>query len=270
MIGLPIAFGAPAVLLALALLPAIWWLLRVTPPRPRILAYGPTRSVVSQIGEEEKTPAKTPWWLTALRLLVAAAVIVALAGPVYKPSSEEARGTGPLLIIVENGWSSAPQWPAIVGADLARLAVPVKLSLPRAKSVPKGAAETGITPNVSGGTLTLRASPAASLEIQHQGPRILERIAAYFGYPLVREIRLEIGDRRRKTAPKRLLSTGPAPALDNVADPDLRAVLQRLGAARRTRPCSRWRACIRASGSATCSTPPPSCARESPTCACAS
>lgn len=143
------------------------------------------------------------------------------------------------LALGKRGFAEADlvsQWPAIVGADLARLAVPVKLSLPRAKSVPKGAAETGITPNVSGGTLTLRASPAASLEIQHQGPRILERIAAYFGYPLVREIRLEIGDRRRKTAPKRLLSTGPAPALDNVADPDLRAVLQRLGAARRTRP----------------------------------
>jgi hypothetical protein len=118
MIGLPIAFATPAVLLALALLPAIWWLLRITPPRPRMLAYGPTRSVVSQIGEEEKTPAKSPWWLTALRLLLAAAVIVALAGPIYKPSSEEAPGAGPLLIIVENGWSSAPQWPAIV--DTAR------------------------------------------------------------------------------------------------------------------------------------------------------
>jgi hypothetical protein len=118
MIGLPIAFAAPAVLLALVLLPAIWWLLRITPPRPRILAYGPTRSVVSQIGEEEKTPAKSPWWLTALRLLLATAVIVALAGPIYKPSSEEAPGSGPLLIIVETGWSSAPHWPAIV--DTAR------------------------------------------------------------------------------------------------------------------------------------------------------
>ncbi len=114
MMGLPLAFAAPLVLLALIALPAIWWLLRVTPPRPQILGYGPTRSVVSRIGAEEKTPSKTPWWLTALRLLLAGAVIVALAGPIYKPTTDSAPGTGPLLVIVENGWASAPHWPAIV------------------------------------------------------------------------------------------------------------------------------------------------------------
>ncbi len=129
MIGLPIAFATPAVLLALALLPAIWWLLRITPPRPRMLAYGPTRSLVKQIGEEEKTPAKSPWWLTALRLLLAAAVIIALAGPVYKPSTDEAPGDGPLLIIVENGWSAAPHWPAIV--DTARRVIRIAESANR-------------------------------------------------------------------------------------------------------------------------------------------
>ena len=49
MMGLPLAFTAPAVLIALAALPVIWWLLRITPPRPQILGYGPTRSVVRQI-----------------------------------------------------------------------------------------------------------------------------------------------------------------------------------------------------------------------------
>jgi hypothetical protein len=114
MMGLPVAFAAPAVLIALALLPAIWWLLRVTPPRPRVLAYGPTRSVVRQIGTEEKTPSKSPWWLTALRLVIASAVIVALAGPIYKPATDVAPGGGPLLVVVENGWASAPHWQAIV------------------------------------------------------------------------------------------------------------------------------------------------------------
>jgi hypothetical protein len=114
MIGLPLVFAAPLVLLALIALPAIWWLLRVTPPRPQILGYGPTRSVVARIGAEEKTPSRTPWWLTALRLAIAAAVIVALAGPIYKPTTESAPGSGPLLVIVDNGWASAPHWPAIV------------------------------------------------------------------------------------------------------------------------------------------------------------
>jgi len=118
MIGLPIAFTSPALLIALVLLPAIWWLLRITPPRPQLVAFGPTRSLVSQIEGGEKTPSKSPWWLTVLRLLLAGAVIVALAGPIYKPSSEEAPGKGPLLILVDNGWTSAPRWMAIV--DTAR------------------------------------------------------------------------------------------------------------------------------------------------------
>jgi hypothetical protein len=118
MMGLPLVFATPAVLIALAALPVIWWLLRITPPRPQILGYGPTRSVVRQIGAEEKTPSKSPWWLTALRLLVAGGVIVALAGPVYKPSADEAPGQGPLLMVVDNGWASAPHWPAI--AETAR------------------------------------------------------------------------------------------------------------------------------------------------------
>jgi hypothetical protein len=139
------------------------------------------------------------------------------------------------LALGKRGFAEADligQWARIVGPDLARIALPVKLRLPRAKPEPNAG---GITPNVAGGTLTLRTSSAASLEIQHQKPRILERIATYFGYPAVTEIRIEIGDRRRP-APKRPAGKPAAfPALDNVADPDLRAALERLGAARARR-----------------------------------
>lgn len=137
------------------------------------------------------------------------------------------------LALGKRGFAEADlisHWATIVGPDLARMAVPVKLRLPRPKAP---AQDTGIAPNIPGGTLTLRTSPAASLEIQHQKPRILERISAYFGYPLIADIRLEIGDRRRAAPVKRKLSTGPEPDLGQVADPELRAVLQRLGAARR-------------------------------------
>ena len=37
-----------------------------------------------------------------------AAVIVALAGPTFKPTGEVAPGTGPLVLVVDNGWASAP------------------------------------------------------------------------------------------------------------------------------------------------------------------
>lgn len=136
------------------------------------------------------------------------------------------------LALGKRGFAEADligQWSRIVGPDLARLALPVRLRLPR----PKAAAPSGgVAPNVAGGTLTLRASPAASLEVQHLKPRYLERIATYFGYPAVSEIRLEIGDRRRPPAPRKAAAETPPPDLGTVGDPEIRAALQRLGAAR--------------------------------------
>ena len=42
--GLPLGFAEPLVLLGLISLPALWWLLRLVPPRPRRIAFPPTRS----------------------------------------------------------------------------------------------------------------------------------------------------------------------------------------------------------------------------------
>ncbi|WP_303976298.1 DUF721 domain-containing protein [Dongia mobilis] len=131
-------------------------------------------------------------------------------------------------------------WPTIVGEEIARLAIPVKMRLPRPKGEKAAtpAIPSGVVPNVAGGTLTLRASSAASLEVQHLKPRILERITRYFGYPAITEIKIEIGD-RRKAAPKaRRPAPGPATPLDlsKVSDPEIREALQRLGAARAKRP----------------------------------
>ncbi len=113
MIGLPIAFAAPAVLAALVLLPVIWWLLRITPPRPRQETFPPTRLLL-EIAPKEETPNKSPWWLTALRLLIAALVIIALAGPILRPAADAAPGSGPLLVVLDNGWASASKWKAMV------------------------------------------------------------------------------------------------------------------------------------------------------------
>jgi hypothetical protein len=114
---LPIAFTTPAILTALALLPVIWWLLRLMPPRPAEQDQALEREI-AKFAKREEQPSRSPWWLTALRLALAGLVIVALAGPVYKPIAETAPGTGPLLMVVENGWASAPRWQAIV--DTAR------------------------------------------------------------------------------------------------------------------------------------------------------
>jgi hypothetical protein len=107
--GLPLAFGAPLVLTALVLLPAIWWLLKLTPPRPRLESFPPTR-ILAEIAKRDEQPARSPWWLTALRLLLAGLVILALAAPIWRPTGESAPGGGPLLVVIDNDWAAARDW----------------------------------------------------------------------------------------------------------------------------------------------------------------
>ena len=110
--GLPLAFAAPAVLIALAALAALWWFLRVTPPRPREEVFPPLRLLLGLV-EKTPTPAKTPWPLLALRLLVAAAVVLAMAGPIWNAIVARA-GAGSLLVILDDSWAAAPTWGARV------------------------------------------------------------------------------------------------------------------------------------------------------------
>jgi hypothetical protein len=109
MIGLPIGFTSPLLLLALAALPVLWYLLRLVPPKPRLIRFPPTRLLL-QIEPKEETPARTPWWLTLLRLLLAALVIIAAAGPLLNPPAATSRTSGPIVLLVDSGWASASQW----------------------------------------------------------------------------------------------------------------------------------------------------------------
>jgi hypothetical protein len=112
MIGsLPLGFAQPLVLLGLLSLPVLWWLLRLVPPRPRRIDFPPTR-LLFEIAPKEETPARTPWWLTALRLTLAALVIIAAAGPLWNPPLATADRTAPLLILLDDGWPTASAWDA--------------------------------------------------------------------------------------------------------------------------------------------------------------
>ncbi|MGY3496038.1 hypothetical protein ACVW1B_005457 [Bradyrhizobium sp. USDA 4502] len=88
--GLPLSFAEPLLLLGLVSLPALWWLLRVMPPRPRRIEFPPTR-LLFDIAPKEETPSRTPWWLTLLRLAAAALVIFAAAGPIWNPQTRRCR-----------------------------------------------------------------------------------------------------------------------------------------------------------------------------------
>src|SRR4029077_16397895 len=86
-----LAFASPWLLAALAALPVIWWLLRVTPPAPRRIAFPAIRLLLA-LTPREQTPARTPWWLILLRTVLAALVILALAHPVLNPQNRLPRG----------------------------------------------------------------------------------------------------------------------------------------------------------------------------------
>ena len=101
-------FTAPWVLAALAGLPLLWWLLRVTPPAPRTETF-PALRLLLGLRTTEETSARTPWWLLALRLAAAGLVIIALARPVVDAGSA-LPGDGPVLLVIDNGWASAPGW----------------------------------------------------------------------------------------------------------------------------------------------------------------
>ena len=111
MLGLPLAFAQPLVLLGLLTLPALWWLLRLVPPRPRVVHFPPTR-LLFDIAPKEETPSHTPWWLTALRLLLATLLILAAAGPLWNPPLASSNGSRPVLLLIDDGWSAAASWEA--------------------------------------------------------------------------------------------------------------------------------------------------------------
>jgi Domain of unknown function (DUF4159)/Aerotolerance regulator N-terminal len=109
MLGLPLAFTAPAALAALILLAGLYLLLRVTPPRPRPQMFPPLRLLLG-LDPKDQTPAQTPWPLLLLRLAIAAAIILAMAGPIWNAAASMLGGPSPLLVLIDNGWAAAPSW----------------------------------------------------------------------------------------------------------------------------------------------------------------
>jgi hypothetical protein len=109
--GLPLAFAEPLVLLGLLSLPILWWLLRLVPPRPRRIDFPPTR-ILFDIVPREETPARTPWWLTLLRLVLAALVILAAAGPLWNPPVATTTATAPIVLLIDDGFGAASTWDA--------------------------------------------------------------------------------------------------------------------------------------------------------------
>ena len=116
-------------------------------------------------------------------------------------------------------------WPTIVGETFARVSIPEKISYPPHRR--------------SGGVLHLRVERGAALEIQHQEPRLIERINATFGYAAISRIAIRQGPLPR-TARRRRVPLGRASAAEQeriadavsgIASGSLRKALADLGSA---------------------------------------
>lgn len=69
------------------------------------------------------------------------------------------------------------EWSTLVGREMAQKVTPVKCSFPRRDSS-------------SHGVLYVKVDNAYSLEIQHNIPLILEKIAIYLGYNAIEQIKI--------------------------------------------------------------------------------
>ena len=100
----------PWLLLALILLPILWFFLRAVPPAPKIRRF-PGVSLLLELKDNDIQPDKTPWWLLALRAIIIGILIVGFAGPFLNPEPIENKNTN-LLIVMEGSWADAPNWNA--------------------------------------------------------------------------------------------------------------------------------------------------------------
>lgn len=103
----PLTFLHPLALWGLLALPLIWWVLKITPPKPVRHIFPPLR-LLKDIKREEDTPNATPWWLLVFRLGLGALLALALAGPVlFKPKAPTDKD---IVLIIDNGWAGAENW----------------------------------------------------------------------------------------------------------------------------------------------------------------
>jgi len=139
--------------------------------------------------------------------------LAAVAGPVARRALGRSRSAVAALIA---------DWPAVVGPEIAAAARPESLGFPRGRQ--------------DGATLTLKVAPAEALTLQHDLPRLAERINAHYGYAAVARIKLVQAPPPVPPAPaSRPLTPAEAATVDAtvaaVADAGLRARLAELGRA---------------------------------------
>ena len=140
----------------------------------------------------------------------------AIGGLAQKLTSGMAKGRSTSLVRLK------ADWPAVVGPELARTTRPDALLAGRGAR--------------AGKALRLKVSGAAALEVQHRSGQIVERVNAYFGHKMIDDVRIVQGvisappPAPKVPRPDPVVEQAVANRTASVQDPDLRAVLTRLGA----------------------------------------
>lgn len=105
----------PWLLLALLLLPLLWWLLRATPPAPQLQDF-PAIRLLMGLAHREEEQSRTPPWLLALRIAAVLALVLGLAAPRLERADAGGDGAGRMLLVIDDGWQAEADWPAFVAA----------------------------------------------------------------------------------------------------------------------------------------------------------
>lgn len=103
----PVTFGAPLALLGGASLPVLWWMMRITAKKPKEVSFPPIRLLLKI--PNVVMPAHMPLWHRMLRMTMLVSAFTAFAQPQWKPDPA-LKSAGPVMIVVDNGWSAARNW----------------------------------------------------------------------------------------------------------------------------------------------------------------
>ncbi len=172
---------APLTLLGLLALPLIWWILRISPPKPKQQIFPPL-PILRGVETDEETPNATPWWLLIFRILMVALAVFALSLPLIVKDNDDA--STPLTLVIDDSALSAPVWDdlldearrqvraarranqdvvLVIGDDTAE-AVPASEALNRLRSAqPRAVTSPATVPDLPGGRRTIYLSSGATL-----------------------------------------------------------------------------------------------------------
>ena len=103
-----LTFANPVALWGLLSIPGIWLLLKLYPPLPKNIIFPPIRFLIN-LDNQQETASKTPLWLLLFRMLLVIILVLAFSNPIYK-AKPNFSNKGPLILLVDNGWSSSLNW----------------------------------------------------------------------------------------------------------------------------------------------------------------